>query len=74
MIYMWFTGMNYYELAVEKESDFIFTTIWKPAFISIFYVSSLWAVFPSVYQEVQMLQQLFSWTRMILLLISSEEV
>ena len=27
MIYMWFTGMNYYKLAVEKDRDSIFTTI-----------------------------------------------
>jgi hypothetical protein len=30
MIYMWFTGINYYKLAVEKDRDPIFTTIWKP--------------------------------------------
>jgi hypothetical protein len=33
MIYMWFTGINYYKLAVEKDRDSIFTTItiiWKP--------------------------------------------
>jgi hypothetical protein len=32
---MWFTGINYYKLAVEKDRDFIFTsitTIWKPGF------------------------------------------
>jgi hypothetical protein len=31
MIYMWFTDINYYKLAVEKYRDFIFatiTTIW----------------------------------------------
>jgi hypothetical protein len=31
---MWFTGINYYKLAVEKDRDSIFTTItiiWKPA-------------------------------------------
>ena len=27
MIYMWFTGVNYYKLAVEKDRDSIFTTI-----------------------------------------------
>jgi hypothetical protein len=27
MIYMWFTGINYYKLAVEKDRDYIFTTI-----------------------------------------------
>jgi hypothetical protein len=27
MIYMWFTGANYYKLAVEKDRDSIFTTI-----------------------------------------------
>jgi hypothetical protein len=27
MMYMWFTGINYYKLAVEKDRDFIFTTI-----------------------------------------------
>jgi hypothetical protein len=26
-IYMWFTGINYYKLAVEKNRDSIFTTI-----------------------------------------------
>ena len=25
MIYMWFTGINYYKLAVEKDRDSIFT-------------------------------------------------
>jgi hypothetical protein len=33
MIYMWFTGINYYKLTVEKDRDSIFTTIttiWKP--------------------------------------------
>jgi hypothetical protein len=33
MICMWFTGINYYKLAVEKDRDSIFTTIatiWKP--------------------------------------------
>ena len=33
MIYMWFTGINYYKLAVDKDRDSIFTTIttiWKP--------------------------------------------
>jgi hypothetical protein len=29
MIYMWFIGINYYKLAVKKDSDSIFTTIWK---------------------------------------------
>jgi hypothetical protein len=31
----WFTGINYYKLAVEKDRDSIFTTIttiWKPGF------------------------------------------
>ena len=35
MIYMWFTGINYYKPAVEKDRDSIFTTImtiWKPGF------------------------------------------
>jgi hypothetical protein len=32
MIYMWFTGVNYYKLAVEKDRDSIVTTIWKPGF------------------------------------------
>jgi hypothetical protein len=27
MIYMWFTGINNYKLAVEKDRDSIFTTI-----------------------------------------------
>ena len=27
MIYMWFTGINYYKLAVEKDRDSIFTTM-----------------------------------------------
>jgi hypothetical protein len=30
MIYMWFTGINYSKLAVEKDRDSIFTTIRKP--------------------------------------------
>jgi hypothetical protein len=30
MISMWFTGINYYKLAVEKDRDSIFTTMWKP--------------------------------------------
>jgi hypothetical protein len=33
MIHMWFTGINYYKLAIEKDRDSIFTTItniWKP--------------------------------------------
>jgi hypothetical protein len=37
MIYMWFTGINYYKLAVEKDRDFIFTTIttiWKPGLLT----------------------------------------
>ena len=30
MISMWFTGINYYKLAVlEKDRDSIFTIIWK---------------------------------------------
>jgi beta-glucosidase/6-phospho-beta-glucosidase/beta-galactosidase len=33
MIYMWFTGINYYKLTVEKDRDANFTTIvtaiWK---------------------------------------------
>jgi hypothetical protein len=32
MIYMWFTGINYYKLAVETDRDSNFmtiTTIWK---------------------------------------------
>ena len=29
MIYKWFTGINYYKLAVEKDLDSIFTTILK---------------------------------------------
>jgi hypothetical protein len=32
MVYMWFIGINYYKLAVEKDRDSIFTTItsiWK---------------------------------------------
>ena len=28
MIYIWFTGINYYKLAVEKDRDSIFTTIY----------------------------------------------
>jgi hypothetical protein len=35
MIYMWLTGINYYKLAVEKDRDSIFTTIWKPGFTGI---------------------------------------
>ena len=30
MIYMWFTGINYYKLAIEKDRDSIVKTIWKP--------------------------------------------
>jgi hypothetical protein len=30
MIYMWFTAINYYKLAIGKDRDSIFTTIWKP--------------------------------------------
>jgi hypothetical protein len=26
MIYMWFTGLTYYKLAVEKDRDSVFTT------------------------------------------------
>jgi hypothetical protein len=33
MIYMWFTGINNYKLAVEKDRESIFTTIWKPGLI-----------------------------------------
>jgi hypothetical protein len=36
MIYMWFTGRKYYNLAVEKDHNSIFTTvatIWKPGFV-----------------------------------------
>ena len=29
MIYMWFTGINYCKLAVEKDRDSIFTTIYE---------------------------------------------
>jgi hypothetical protein len=29
---MWFTGINYYKLAIEKDRDSIFTTIWKLGF------------------------------------------
>jgi hypothetical protein len=29
VIYMWFTGINYYKLAVEKDLDSIFTTMGK---------------------------------------------
>jgi hypothetical protein len=35
MIYMWFTGVKYYKLALEKDRDSIFatiTTIWQPGF------------------------------------------
>jgi hypothetical protein len=35
MIYIWFTGINHYKLAVAKDRDSIFTTIttiWKPGF------------------------------------------
>ena len=32
MFYMWFTGINYYKLAVEKDHDSIFTTIGNQAF------------------------------------------
>ena len=30
MIYMWFTGINYNDLAVEKDRDSIFTTTIRP--------------------------------------------
>jgi hypothetical protein len=30
MIYMWFTGINYYKLGVKKDRDSIYTAIWKP--------------------------------------------
>ena len=32
MISTWFTGKNYYNMAVEKDRDIIFTTILKPGF------------------------------------------
>jgi hypothetical protein len=38
MIYMWFTGTNYYKLAVEKYRDSIFTTIrtiWKSGLLNV---------------------------------------
>jgi hypothetical protein len=35
MIYMWFTGINYYELAVEKDRDSIFTTITTLDYLSL---------------------------------------
>jgi hypothetical protein len=35
MVYMWFTGINYYKLAVEKDRDSIFTTIRPPVPIHI---------------------------------------
>ena len=42
MIYMWFTGINFYKLAVEKDRDSIFTatitTIWKPGFRALYSV------------------------------------
>jgi hypothetical protein len=34
MIYMWFTGTNYYKLAVEKDRDSIFTTKWIPSLMT----------------------------------------
>ena len=43
MIYMRFTGINYYKLAVEKDRDSIFTTIttiWKQGLIFVFLFSS----------------------------------
>jgi hypothetical protein len=39
MIYMWFTGINYYKLAVEKDRDSSFTSIWKPG------LKALWLIF-----------------------------
>jgi hypothetical protein len=39
MIYMRFTGINVYKLAVEKDRDSIFTTIrtiWKPGFSKLY--------------------------------------
>jgi hypothetical protein len=45
MIYMWFTGINYYKLAVEKDRDSIFAiiimTIWKPDFTIPFHMNLL---------------------------------
>jgi hypothetical protein len=35
MIYMWFTGINYHKLAVEKDRDSIFTTMSKPGFTAV---------------------------------------
>jgi hypothetical protein len=40
---MWFTGKNYYNLAVEKDRDSIFTTvtpIWKPGTSNIYHAMS----------------------------------
>ena len=37
MIYMWFIGINYYKLAVEKDRDSIFTTMWKPGSKTIYF-------------------------------------
>jgi hypothetical protein len=37
MIYMWFTCINYYKLAVEKDRDSIFTTMWKPGSKTIYF-------------------------------------
>ena len=34
MIYMWFTCINYYKLAVEKDRDSIFMTKWNLSMVS----------------------------------------
>jgi hypothetical protein len=33
MIYMWFTGINYYKLAIDKDRDFYDHILWKPGLI-----------------------------------------
>jgi hypothetical protein len=48
MIYMWFTGINYYKLAVEKDHDYtIITSIWKPEAVNKRQLHKLIASWPS---------------------------
>jgi hypothetical protein len=45
MIYMWFTDINYYKLAVKKELWLYFydhyTTVWEPGFNVVFRMTTL---------------------------------
>ena len=49
MIYMWFTGMNYYKLAVEKDCDSIFTTLEKNPYYEICNCTTKSIVYPSYF-------------------------